>query len=48
MMDIFGWDKDKVFTFGDGENDVSMFGVVTHSFCDEQSYGLCKKEKQLM
>ena len=32
MMDMFGWDKDKVFTFGDGENDVSMFGVVTHSF----------------
>ena len=37
MMDMFGWDKDKVFTFGDGENDVSMFGVVTHSFAMGQA-----------
>ena len=28
MMDMFGWDKDKVFTFGDGENDIEMFHLV--------------------
>lgn len=47
MMDMFGWDKDKVFTFGDGENDVSMFGVVTHSFAMGQALDYVK-EKQLM
>ncbi len=44
MMDMFGWDKDKVFTFGDGENDVSMFGVVTHSFAMGQAMDYVKEK----
>ena len=44
MMDMFGWDKDKVFTFGDGENDVSMFGVVTHSFAMGQALDYVKEK----
>ena len=32
LMEKEGWDKDEVLVFGDGENDVSMFGEVTHSF----------------
>lgn len=44
MMDMFGWDKDKVFTFGDGENDVSMFGVVTHSFAMGQAKEYVKEK----
>lgn len=31
------WNRDEVFTFGDGENDVSMFSVVTHSFAMGQA-----------
>lgn len=44
MMDMLGWDKDKVFTFGDGENDVSMFGVVTHSFAMGQALDYVKEK----
>lgn len=44
MMDMFGWDKDKVFTFGDGENDVSMFGVVKHSFAMGQAKEYVKEK----
>lgn len=32
LMDQFGWKKEEVIAFGDGENDVSMFEVVEHSF----------------
>ena len=32
LMDQFGWKKDEVIAFGDGENDVSMFEVVENSF----------------
>ena len=32
LMKLNGWNKDEVLAFGDGENDVSMFEVVTNSF----------------
>ena len=32
LMNLNGWGKDEVIAFGDGENDVSMFETVTHSF----------------
>lgn len=32
LMKKHGWDKEKVLVFGDGENDVSMFEAVPHSF----------------
>lgn len=32
LMEKEGWDKDEVLVFGDGENDLSMFEEVTHSF----------------
>ena len=32
LMQQNGWEKEDVVAFGDGENDVSMFGVVEYSF----------------
>lgn len=32
LMNYFGWKPEDVLAFGDGENDVSMFEVVEHSF----------------
>lgn len=32
LMNLNGWGKDEIIAFGDGENDVSMFETVTHSF----------------
>lgn len=32
LMKRFGWNRDDVIAFGDGENDVSMFEVVENSF----------------
>jgi hypothetical protein len=32
MMDEHGWKEDEVLAFGDGENDVSLFEVVKHSY----------------
>lgn len=32
LMKEHGWNKDEVLVFGDGENDLSMFEVVDHSF----------------
>ena len=32
LMKKKGWSGEDVFAFGDGENDVSMFGVVENSF----------------
>lgn len=32
LMNHFGWKPEDVLAFGDGENDVSMFEVVEHSF----------------
>ena len=44
LMDQFGWKEDEVFAFGDGENDVSMFGVVTHSFAMGQAKEYVKEK----
>lgn len=44
LMNEFNWNRDEVFTFGDGENDVSMFSVVTHSFAMGQAKEYVKEK----
>ena len=44
LMEEFGWNKDEVFVFGDGGNDISMFKQTNYSFAMAQALDSVKKE----
>lgn len=44
IMDQNGWKSNEVLAFGDGENDVSMFSVVEHSFAMGQAKDYVKEK----
>lgn len=44
IMKDRGWSKDEVLVFGDGENDLSMFEVVEHSFAMGQAKDFVKEK----
>ena len=44
IMEMNGWGKDEVLAFGDGENDVSMFEVVTNSYAMGQAKDYVKEK----
>lgn len=44
LMEANGWNRDEVLTFGDGENDVSMFDVVTDSYAMDNAAPYVKEK----
>lgn len=44
IMDQHGWKREEVLAFGDGENDVSMFAVVDHSYAMGQAKDYVKEK----
>lgn len=44
IMELNNWNKDEVLAFGDGENDVSMFEVVTNSYAMGQAKDYVKEK----
>ena len=44
LMKEKGWDRDQMLVFGDGENDVSMFDAVDHSFAMSNAAPFIRKQ----
>lgn len=44
LMNLNEWKEDEVVAFGDGENDVSMFEIVTHSFAMDNAKEFVKEK----